>query len=411
MKYGLLTQWYAPEPGGALVPTVLARELARRDHDVRVLTGFPNYPTGVLYPGYRQSWKHRETLDGVDVRRAPLFTSHDGRAARRAANYLSFAASAAVHAKAHLGDVDALWVYNSPAPVAVVASQLRRRAKVPYLLHIMDVWPDSVLESGMVPGRVQRVAEPPLVRMVQRGYRDAAAIAVISPGQIDLLRDRGVPAEKLSLVPLCADEDLFFPRPRLRSDLPEECQDASLVLMYAGAMGHVQNLETAIRAVAAVRDEGVHLVMVGGGVAEDSLRQLARELNATNIHFLGRKPIEAMGSLSAAADVHLVSLADSPLMRVTMPSKTAAIMASERAIIAACAGDAATVVSESGAGVAVFPGDVEAMAAAMSELGQAPQDVSAMGANGRKYYEQEWARSVVVERVEDALGRIARGAR
>src|SRR4051794_5829261 len=95
MRLGVLSQWFAPEPGGGAVPTVLANGLVDRGHDVQVLTGFPNYPTGRVYPGYRQALGFRETLQpSLDVRRVPLYASHDPRAARRSLNYLSFAGSA-----------------------------------------------------------------------------------------------------------------------------------------------------------------------------------------------------------------------------------------------------------------------------------------------------------------------------
>lgn len=405
MKVGMLTQWFSPEPGGGLVPTAIARELVRRKHDVKVLTGFPNYPTGAIYPGYKQTWNHREVIEGADVRRVPLYPSHDDRAAQRIGNYMSFASSAGLHVQRHLGDSDAVWVYNSPAPVGLVAARLARRSRIPYLLHVMDVWPDSVLDSGMLPGRLNDVAERALTRMVNRGYSSASRIGVTSPGQIDLLVERGVPRDKLAYLPLSADEDLFFPRQKDRSLLPEPARNADLVLMYAGAIGHVQDLQTAVRAVAEIGDDRVHLVMVGGGVAEQSLRSIATD--APNVHFVGRRPSEAMGDLTAAADVHLVALADTPLMRRTMPSKLVSIAASGRAVVATCAGDAADAVRHSRGGLAVAPGDVDGLRNALLELSRSPEDVQRMGAQGRVFYQQEWARSVTMDRVEESLREIA----
>lgn len=408
MKLGMLTQWFAPETGAALVPTVIARELARRHHEVRVLTGFPNYPTGRIYPGYRQTWGYRETVEGVDIRRVPLYPSHDNRAAQRAANYLSFAAAASTRATQYLGDVDALWVYNSPAPVGLAAARLARRSKVPYLLHIMDLWPDSVLDSGMLPGSARRAGSHILTRMVNRGYDSAARIAVISPSQVDLLVERGVPRAKLTYLPLCADEDIFYPRPSDRSILPREAQRSDLVLMYAGSIGHVQNLDAVVDAVAMIPGDRVHLVLVGGGGAEESLRARARDLGARNIHFMGSRPAEEMGRMTAAADVLLVSLADTPGMRRTMPSKIPSILAAQRAIVATCAGDAADAVRESGGGIVVAPGHIAALKAALEGLADSPQDVKNMAAAGRGYYERKLSRRAIVDRVENELAGIAR---
>lgn len=408
MKIGILSQWFAPEPGGAIVPTVLARELTARGHEVRVLTGFPNYPVGEVYSGYQQSWCHHEVIDGSSVHRVPLYPSHNDRAAHRIGNYLSFSSAAAVRARAVLGEVDAAWVYNSPAPVGLVAAWLRRRHGVPYLLHVMDVWPDSVLASGMLPSRLNSIAESGLHRIVNTGYANASTIAVTSPGQADLLRGRGVPSDLLTNIPVWADEDVYYPRTPDRSLLPHSARTAALVVMYAGAIGHVQNLDHAIRAARQAKSANVSLIFVGSGVAEASLKDLAQQIGATNVHFMGRRPPEEMGELAAAADVHLVSLVDSPLMRVTMPSKIPAVLASGRAILAACSGDPAEIISEARAGVVLQPGDPGSMATAMFELASAPQTVEAMGVAARKFYEEQWTRAATVDKVEAALIAIAR---
>jgi len=166
-----------------------------------------------------------------------------------------------------------LWVYNSPATVSIVADRARRRRGVPFLLHLMDVWPDSVTESGMLDTpSLNRLARRMLAVLVDRGYDGASAIAVTSPGQRDLLLARGVPACKLEYCSVWSDERVFFPRPADRTVLPEQVRDADTVLMYAGALGHVQGLDAAVRAAVAVRDIGLHLVLVGSGIAEEGLR-------------------------------------------------------------------------------------------------------------------------------------------
>ena len=361
MKIGLLSQWFDPEPGPAAVPGVLGRGLAERGHAVRVLTGFPNYPVGRVYPGYRQRLDHVETPSpGVEVRRVPLYPSHDANAVKRVANYADLRGQRrAVGETLTSAGADAAWVYNSPAPVGSVArtAQPPSRGAVPPARH------------GRVAGlrAAERDADPGASRAALRSAGSpgwcrtptprAAAIAVTSPGQVALLASRGVPEEKLHHVPVWADEDLFFAaRPPTGRLLPEPARDASMVVMYAGAMGHVQKLDTAVRAAAAARDAGVHLVMVGSGIAAHSLRQLAGELGADNVHFTGPRPAGMMGDLTAAADLQLVALADTPLLRVTMPSKVQSIMASARPILASCVGDAAEVTEKAGAGVAVTSG-------------------------------------------------------
>lgn len=407
MKFGLLSQWYDPEPGGGAVPGVLSRALVARGHDVRVLTGFPNYPTGLLYKGYRQRLRHREHLAGVDVRRVPLYPSHSGRAIPRAANYASFAASAGAQASRHLSDRDALWVFNSPETVGLVATHVSKRHQVPFLLHVMDIWPDSVLDSGMVPaGRASRMALRLLETMVARTHRSAAAIAVTSPGQRELLISRGGDEERMHYIPVWADEEVFYPRKPDKSLLPSSIGADDLVLMYAGAMGHVQNLEGVVRAATMAANAGVHLVMVGSGIAEPGLRTLANELRATNVHFLGRRPPHEMGELVAAADLHLVSLADTPLLRVTMPSKVQSVMASARPIIGWCRGDAADVVRQSGAGLVPESDSPEELAEHLRTCAEDREKLRRWGRTARTYYDLHFSQGAAVTNVEQLLSRM-----
>jgi len=149
MKIGIVTQWYPPEP--AFIPASLATELVARGHQVRVLTGFPNYPSGKLYPGYRQRWQHVETLDGVTVRRVPLYLSHDSSGMRRAANYLSYGLSSSLAGMRFLAGSDVVYVYLTPATAFMAAAVLKKLDRVPVVIHVQDVWPESVTESSMAP--------------------------------------------------------------------------------------------------------------------------------------------------------------------------------------------------------------------------------------------------------------------
>ena len=87
----LLTQWFDPEP--TFKGLVFARELVQQGFEVEVVTGFPNYPGGRVYPGYKIKWLQRDVVDGVHITRVPLYPNHDQSAFKRILNYVSFAGS------------------------------------------------------------------------------------------------------------------------------------------------------------------------------------------------------------------------------------------------------------------------------------------------------------------------------
>jgi hypothetical protein len=151
MKIGMITQWYDPETGPASIPAIFARGFVAAGHEVQVLTGFPNYPHGRIYPGYRQRWRMKEVIDGVEVCRVPLVPNHGSSAIGRIMNYASFALSAAFLAGRPLRDVDVIWVYNSPPTLVLPVAVHSRRGRIPVFLHVQDLWPESMTASGMLP--------------------------------------------------------------------------------------------------------------------------------------------------------------------------------------------------------------------------------------------------------------------
>jgi hypothetical protein len=149
VKTGVVTQWYPPEP--AFIPGELARELTARGHEVRVLTAYPNYPDGRVYPGYRQRWNEHTTAGELTVRRVPVYPSHDTSAVGRVVNFLSFAATSSLAAPRYLAGVNAVYVYHPPPTAFAAAAVAKLIRRTPILLHVQDMWPESVTTSAMTP--------------------------------------------------------------------------------------------------------------------------------------------------------------------------------------------------------------------------------------------------------------------
>jgi colanic acid biosynthesis glycosyl transferase WcaI len=387
MRLGVISQWYDPEEGSAGVAGAICRSLVALGHEVHVLTGFPNYPHGRVYPGYRVRPYQYEHRAGVHVHRLPLVPNHDRSALRRAVNYLSFAASVSLRPDL-LSSVQAWLVYSTPATVAVPAMLARGLLRRPYVLFIQDLWPDTVTESGFLgQGRMVRVVTPMLSRFCHASYRRATSIAVTSPGMAEILVSRGVPAPKLSVVHNWVDEQVFRPR-------PPRAARTGFEVMYAGNLGELQGLDTALEAAAGLTDlPDVRLVFVGTGVAEGRLRRAAARLG--NVAFLGPQSLERTAALMSESDVQLVSLMDLPLFRATLPSKLQAALATGRPVIGAVAGDAAALIERSGSGLVTPPGDAEALAAAIRKVYAMSADArGALGLAGRQYYVDNLSRSV-----------------
>ncbi|ADY27192.1 Undecaprenyl-phosphate galactose phosphotransferase (plasmid) [Deinococcus proteolyticus MRP] len=400
----MISQWFDPEP--TFKGLLFARELQRLGHEVEVLTGFPNYPGGKVYPGYRIRPFQREIIGGVPVLRVPLYPSHDGSGVKRAANYLSYAVSAAVGALL-MRRPDVAYVYHPPATVALPAAVLQALKGVPFVYDIQDLWPDTLAATGMMENAAVLNG---VGRVMDNVYRRASRIAVLSPGFKSLLTERGVPEQKISVIPNWTNEDktdLTPPAPERARELGFE---GKFNVVFAGNMGKAQALDVVLDAADELQGEAARFVMIGGGVDEERLKGQAKERGLTNVDFLPRRPPSEIGEILALADALLIHLKDDPLFAITIPGKTQANLRAGKPLLMGVRGDAAAMVEEAQAGLTFTPQDAGALAAAVRELmSLTPQQRQQMGKNGARYYEEHLALRVGAARFAELLEAAAQG--
>jgi glycosyltransferase involved in cell wall biosynthesis len=176
--------------------------------------------------------------------------------------------------------------------------------------------------------------------------------------------------------------------------------------IYGGNLGRVQGLDTLIRAaqIAGRQVPQLQLTLMGNGVEADRLRALASELGADNVRIEPGVPREQVGQIFAAADVLVLHLINDPLFEITVPHKTQSYMAAAKPILIGVAGEAAQLVVEAGAGVAVEPGHVEAMAEAMVRMARTPpEDLRAMGARGKEVYRRQFSFAAAMDATDAAI--------
>ena len=397
MRVLILTQWYPPEP--AELMHELAQSLQKLGHQVTVLTGFPNYPSGKLYPGYRLRFYQHERLDDVPVVRVPLYPEHSRSAIRRVLNYVSFSVSSLLLAPWLMPKPDVVFVYHPPLTVGMPAYALSRLWRIPFVFQIQDLWPESLQASGMLNNdRILGWSKA----FADRVYQWAAAICVISPGFRENLISKGVPAEKIHVISNWVDTEAYYPA-EVDSDLGEILGFSNQFnVMYAGNIGEGQGLETLVEAAALV-DEAlrIQVMVVGDGIALPRLKKFVEERGIDNVRFLGRFPQQDMPAMYALTDILLVHLKDDPLYRITIPHKIFSYMASGKPVLAAVAGDAAAVIADAGAGLTCPPSDPQRMAQRLNQFAAMPDAERQMMADrGLDAVRRLYSREVLVGKIE-----------
>jgi len=406
MRILFITHYFQPEPN-FFYGLPFAKELARRGHSVLVLTGFPNYPGGRVYEGYQIRPLQTEIMEGIPVYRFPLYPSHDGSSIRRTLCYSSLSVAMAVMAPWLVRKADVAYVAQGPATLGLPAAVLKWLRRIPFVYNIQDLWPDTLVSTGMfTKGRAYTLVD----HWCRQVYRQAARIVVIAPGMKRLLQERGVPERKIEVIYNWCDEALASgsePDAGLKQRLGME---GRFNMVFAGNMGRLQAMDAVIEAarlVAEVNSE-IQFVFIGGGVEVDRLKQRAEELKLGNVLFHGRKPVSEIGSLLRAADVLLVHLRKDPLFAVTIPSKTQAYLAMGRPILMAVEGDASDLVKAAQAGECCRPQDPRAIAdTALRLFHLTAQERRQLGENGAAFYRRELAFPVAVQRYERVFEAVA----
>ena len=412
MRIGFISQWYDPEGGSATIPGAIARALHKRGLDVQVVTGYPNYPTGRIYQGYSQRLHSFESRGGVGIHRVPIYPDHSDSGIQRLLSYGSFAASSATLGLASVGRCDAYFVYATPVSVGLGPLVRRPIRKTPTVTYIPDLWPDTLTDSGLLPkGRSGELLAKVASAFTNRAYRGSDALVCTSEGMRTALVSRGIPEERISAVYNWVDESKFFPHSRSPALAATLGLTGKFVVMYAGNLGPLQDLNTILDAAGAlIRRPDIAFVFVGSGILESQLKARVVSEGLTNVTFVPLAAPEEMPDLIALSDVQLVSLIDRPIFRITIPSKLQFSFASGRPVISSITGEASALVEISGAGRAISPADPGAMVAAVVELADmSAGQLANLGVRARDFYLGQFSEAVGSAALMQTLNKITAG--
>jgi glycosyltransferase involved in cell wall biosynthesis len=406
MRVLILSQWYYPEP--VPKPQELAEALAEKGHSVSVITGYPNYPEGKLYEGWKIKFRQHETINDIPVTRTYEYPYHGKNPLKRMFNYISFMLSAPF-GLIGTKKFDVIYVWHPPLTVGVAAWVIARLRRVPFVYDVQDIWPDSVVMSGMM-------KEGFAVRLMRRlekfVYKRADHIFVVTKGARENLIGKGVAPEKVTAMPHWIDENLFAQSDdETRGQIRNEYgwQDRFVVL-FAGNIGIVQGLDAVVRAASLLDKEGkVLITLVGNGADKERLQNMVAELDLRErVQFIGWQPMEKMPAFMSAADALLVHLKRSDITEFVIPTKTMAYLAAGKPILMAMNGAAAQLVEESRAGIFIEPEEPEELAKAIIDFSQMSDEQRArMGENGRTYLVTNLSKEKVIAMYEEILERIA----
>jgi len=384
------------------------QELVSRGHSISVLTGYPNYPGGIIFKDFRENPKMFSQFSGSTVWRVPLLARKKG-GLNLILNYLSFMMGASIWGPFKLRGqkFDVIFVYEpSPVTVGIPAIVLSKFKHIPVVFWVLDLWPETLSAIGVLHSKK-------LLRMVGwlvRGiYKRCNLILGQSKGFIGNIAKYCDDTNKIRYFPNWAEEVYSNSEAvELATEVP--LVDGLFNVLFAGNIGEAQDFPAIIDAVELLKSNvNIRWLIVGDGRMSDWLKQeVAKRRLQDVVLLLGRFPFESMPSFYAHADALLVSLKADPVFALTIPGKVQSYLMSGIPLVGMLDGEGANLIRESKAGLACSAGDSKGLAQLVIKLSNMTKiERMAMGKCGLNYAKQEFDRTKLVDQLESFFDEVA----
>ena len=401
-----LTHYFTPE-GNAPASRVheLCKRWVRDGRRVTVLTCAPNVPDGKVYEGYRNRLTQTETIDGIRVIRVWTFIAANKGTVLRMVNYVSYMCSAAL--RALFVERPDVIIATSPQLfcgwAGVITRWTRRR---PLILEMRDLWAESIVTLTSVDrGRLLRALEWLEFRM----YGLARHIVTVGQGYSRELVERGVPAERITIVTNGVDREFFAPRPPDAQLARRIGVAGRFVCSYIGTIGMASGLDVVVRAGLKLRERGrsdIVFLLVGDGANRESLQARVAELGLDNVILTGRQPKALIPAYLSISDCSLVHLRRAPLYTTVLPSKIFEAAHMKRPIVLGVEGEAARVVTASQGGICIEPDNEDQLLDAVERLVDDPGLRLRLGQAGHDYVVRHYDRDQLARDYLDFIDRV-----
>ena len=383
MRILFFSHYYTPEGNApATRVSALCERWVRVGHDVTVITGAPNVPNGVVYDGYKNERKS-EVINGVKVERVKTYIAANKGVVKRMLNFTTYFASS-LWSSLWLPKADVVIATSPQIFCGYAGVWYKRLRRVPLVIEIRDIWPESMFAVG---AKVPRLGILALERIEKAMYRCCDRLVTVGEGYRLRLAEKGVPEEKMSVVMNGTDLAVYSPREKNSELLKKYGLDGKFVVSYIGTVGMACGLGCVLDAAEKVKVVGegeqrnVVFVIVGDGAARVQLEEEAKRRGLTNVVFTGRQPKSSMPDWVSSSDASLVHLKKTELFTTVMPSKIFESAGCKRPIIMGVDGFAKKLVMDAEAGLDMTPESAESLVECVKKLADDPALCCKLGEN------------------------------
>jgi glycosyltransferase involved in cell wall biosynthesis len=399
-----ITQYYASsDQPGASRHYQHTQTLAQHGYQVTLITSYVKNRLRVIPPEYLGIKIALEQEGNPTIYKTYAYPNYGRDFRTRMLNYLSFMFYATL-AGLRAAPCDVVLASSPSLFVGVAGYVLSRIRRVPFVLEVRDLWPETAIVMGVLRSSVLIRLSAWLARFL---YQRAERIIAVTEGIRQGIVDTGIPASKITLIPNGVDDDLFetLSSERAKQIRQEYGWDDRFVAIYAGTLARSDGLHAIVRAAAALSSyPDLLVVFLGDGEVKAQLAALVDELKLSNVMFIPSQPKRRVPDFITAADVCLMPVKRDSFFHMTLPNKLFDYMAGARPVIAAVPpGEIQDLVERAEAGLAIPPEDEIKLAAALLDLRDDPDTRRRFGENGRRYVMEHYLRSHLAARLTSVL--------
>jgi glycosyltransferase involved in cell wall biosynthesis len=402
MKVLLITQYFPPEIeiGGMKIFEISKKLLAMGVFPV-VLTGYPNFPTGRIFPGFSNKGPMKEKIEKIQVIRVPIYPSHSLSVAARMANQMSFFLSALIHIR-KIPKADILLATSPPLFVGFLGFLLARHQNIPFVFEIRDLWPESAIQVGLVKRSWITGIFDGLQSFTCRKCDRAVALTQGIKAKLD---ESGHPGSKVSVIRNGVDVNLFSVQ---KPEYHHRARSRKIKLGYIGTLSLIHGIGVLVDVAEKLKNENVEIHVTGDGVEKERLIRRIRDGRIRNVFIHDAVPKAEVPSVIHQMDIGLVTVKNIPFCKGTVPAKLFEYWACGKPVILAAEGEAQELAREADAALSVKPEDGQSIADAVLRLKNHPHLRKRLGQNGRRYVIRNSSRDIAARQYLEVFESAAR---
>lgn len=352
MKILFLTDNFIPEvtPPATRTFNHTKEWIKSKNIEITIITSFPNFPFGKVYKGYKNKLYQKEEMGGIKLIRVWTYMAANAGAFKRIVDQFSYACTSFFVGLFCKCDII---IATSPQFFSVWSAYLLSKIKrKPWVFELRDIWPESIYTLGVI--KNERIIK--FLEKIELGlYRDADLIVPVTESFKDNLVNRGIDADKISVITNGVNTNIFKPMKKNVELIKSLSLEKKFLVGYIGTHGIAHGLEFIVNSSRKIKDKSIHFLFVGDGAEKDKIKSLVSEYNLKNFTFIDSVSEEVVVDYISICDISLVCLKKNKTFESVIPSKMFNMAAVGRPILLGVEGESREILEKYKAGLGFTP--------------------------------------------------------